>query len=147
MRLILLAITMLIGFTLAACAPLIKVSGYVPLETELTKLKLGVSTKLEVVKYLGEPLTLKFDSSNRLLFVQQKVETVAFFRPRVIDRTVIQLTFNESDILSKIERFEGSALEPLTLETEITRSEGRKLTFWQQMFGNIGNFSTEQFLD
>ena len=147
MRLILLTITVLIGFTLPACAPLIKVSGYVPLETELTKLKLGESTKPEVIKYLGEPLTIKSDPSNRLLFVQQKVETVAFLRPRVIDRTVIQLTFNESDILSKIERFEGSALEPLTLETEIIRSDGRKLTFWQQMFGNIGNFSTEQFLD
>ena len=48
MRLILLAISVLIGFTFVACAPLIKVSGYVPLETELTKLKLGESTKSEV---------------------------------------------------------------------------------------------------
>ena len=147
MRLIILAVVLFPSLILSSCAPLTKVSGYVPLENELADLKVGLSTKAEILEYLGEPLSLNSGSSKTMIYVQQRVETIAFLQPRVKDRTVIQLTFDDSGILSHIKRFHGVTTEQFTPEEEVIVSDGRKLTFWQQMFGNIGNFSSEQFLE
>ena len=142
---------LLISFTLTtllnlACTPIKTVSGYVPLSTDIETLVVGVSSKKDVLNRLGEPLSNYQEASDFLLYIQQEVETVAFFRPRVSERTVVKLTFDDSAILSNVEVFGTSDLKPPRLEKRITQSEGRKLTFWQQMFGNIGNFSSEQFL-
>ena len=132
---------------MAGCAPITQVSGYAPLKAETDSLKVGFSTREDALESLGEPLNYKEGFSNSMVFVQQKVETVAFFKPKVSDRTIVKLTFDETNILSKIEHFAGAAAKSFELEQEIVVSKGRKLTFWQQMFGNIGNFSSEQFLD
>ena len=130
----------------SACTPITTVSGYVPLSGEIEELTVGTSSKQDVLDKLGEPLSYNVGSSNFLLYVQQEVETLAFLRPRVSERTVVKLTFDESNTLSNVEYSGASDIKPFRLERKITESEGRKLTFWQQMFGNIGNFSSEQFL-
>ena len=147
MRLVFLIGVILTSLTTAGCAPIIQVSGYVPLKAEIELLKIGFSTRVDVLKILGEPLNYSEDSSDSMLYVQQKVETIAFLKPRVSERTIVKLTFDESNTLSKIEKFTGAEANSFELEKQIVISQGRKLTFWQQMFGNISNFSSEQFLD
>ena len=142
----------LIGVTVATlmvggCAPIVQVSGYVPLKAEIERLRVGVSTRADVLQSLGEPLNYREDSANSILFVQQKVETVAFLKPRVSERKIVKLTFDKTSILTKVEQFAGADAKSFEMEKKIVVSKGRKLTFWQQMFGNISNFSSEQFLD
>ena len=129
-----------------ACTPIKSVSGYVPSFADIEELRVGVSSKKEVLDRLGEPLSFNQEESDFLLYVQQEVETLAFFRPRVSERKVLKLTFDDFAILSEVSHSGVSDLQPFRLEKKITESEGRQLTFWQQMFGNIGNFSSEQFL-
>ena len=48
----------LIGVTLATliaggCAPIVQVSGYVPLKAEIERLRVGFSTRADVLKVLG----------------------------------------------------------------------------------------------
>ncbi len=141
----------LISFTLTgllnlACTPIKTVSGYVPLSADIEELAVGVSSKKEVLDRLGEPLSFNQEESDFLLYIQQEVETFAFFRPRVNERKVVKLTFDDFAILSDVDYSGVSDSKPLRLEKKITESEGRKLTFWQQIFGNFGNFSSEQFL-
>ncbi len=147
MRSILMICAVIISLIISACAPIEKVSGYVPLESELKKLQIGVSTKAYVVKILGEPLSYRVDASETIFYIQQKVETVAFLKPRIKKREIVELKFDKSNILSSIETSVDSVSKPFDLEEKIVISEGRQLTFWQQMFGNIGNFSSEQFLN
>ena len=147
MRLVCLIGVILMNLAMVGCAPITKVSGYVPLKAETDSLRVGFSTREDVLESLGEPLNNKEGFSNSMLFVQQKVETVAFLKPKVNERAIVKLTFDETNILSKIEHFAGVDSKTFELERQIVVSKGRKLTFWQQMFGNIGNFSSEQFLD
>ena len=142
----------LIGVTVATlmvggCAPIVQVSGYVPLKAEIERLRVGVSTRADVLQSLGEPLNYREDSANSMLFVQQKVETVAFLKPRVSERKIVKLSFDKTSTLAKVEQFAGADAKPFEMEKKIVVSTGRKLSFWQQMFGNISNFSSEQFLD
>lgn len=142
----------LIGVTLATliaggCAPIVQVSGYVPLKAEIERLRVGFSTRADVLKVLGEPLNYREDSPNSILFVQQKVETIAFLKPKVSERKIVKLTFDKTGTLARVEQFAGADATSFEMEKKIVVSKGRKLTFWQQMFGNISNFSSEQFLD
>jgi len=130
-----------------SCAPISRISGYVPTEIEISQLRIGSSTREDVVRQIGEPLSHNYSSANFLFYVQKKVESIAFLRPRVTERKVIKLTFNERSILSRIDFADQVDSQVFESEQSIVVSEGRKLTFWQQMFGNIGNFSSEQFLD
>ena len=146
MRYILLMSCTLIALLNLACTPIKTVSGYVPLSADIEELRVGASSKKEVLDRLGEPLSFNQEESDFLLYVQQEVETLAFFRPRVTERKVVKLTFDDFAILSDVDYSGVSDSKPLQLEKKITESEGRKLTFWQQIFGNFGNFSSEQFL-
>ena len=137
-----------------ACTPITKLSGYIPLESEMSRLKVGSSTKEEAVKNLGEPLTLRPSPSNSLLYVQQKQETFAFLKPRIRERVVLKLTFNESNILSRKEKFAGLDPEVYVLEKKIVVAEGRKLTFWQQisylvlfLFWFLLKFQPQEYLE
>ena len=130
-----------------ACAPITKVSGYAPLQEELKDLKVGLSTKEDILESLGEPLSYKKSAPGFLIYVQQEVETIAFLRPQITERLIVKLTFDKDNILSGVERSSGVGDEPFIMEKDIIASEGRRLTFWQQMFGNIGNFSSDQFFD
>ena len=131
----------------ASCAPISRISGYVPPQTETSQLKIGSSTKAEIIKKLGEPLNNSYSPNNFLLYVQKKVEIVAFLRPRIEDRKIVKLTFDTSSILSRIDFYDTVANQPFEADQKIIVSDGRRLTFWQQMFGNIGNFSSERFFE
>lgn len=137
----------LIGSLGSSCAPVSRISGYVPSEIEISDLRIGSSTKEDAIMKLGEPLTDGSSSANFLLYVQKKVEVIAFLRPRIDDRKVVKLTFDDRSILSGIDFYDEVAEEVFESDQNIVVSEGRKLTFWQQMFGNIGNFSSEQFFE
>jgi len=147
MRVIFLISVTLATLIAGGCAPIVQVSGYVPLKAEIERLRVGSSTRADVLKILGEPLNYREDSPNSILFVQQKVETVAFLKPRVSERKIVKLSFDKTSTLAKVEQFAGADAKSFEMEKEIVVSTGRKLSFWQQMFGNISNFSSEQFLD
>ena len=133
-------------FLVSSCAPIKKISGYVPLTTEIQKLVVGESTKEEIILKLGEPLVWEDHSSATLVYLQQEFETKAFFKPRVKNRVIVELIFDENSILKKVKYLDYSSANMVRMEKNIVKSTGRQLTFWQQMFGNIGNFSSEQFI-
>ena len=110
---------------------------------------IGSSSKKEVITKLGEPLSNEGSPTNFLIYVQKKVEVVAFLEPRIDERNVLKLSFDDRAILSRIDFYEYDKVANKKFEADqkIVVAEGRKLTFWQQMFGNIGNFSSEQFFD
>ena len=60
---------------------------------------------------------------------------------------IVKLSFDKTSTLAKVEQFAGADAKSFEMEKKIVVSTGRKLSFWQQMFGNISNFSSEQFLD
>ena len=113
----------------------------------MSELRIGFSTKEEVISKLGEPLNSRNSQPNFLLYVQKRVETVAFLRPQIDDRKVAKLTFDDNSLLIRIDIYNTVTENHFDMDQNIVASEGRKLSFWQQMFGNIGNFSSEQFLD
>ena len=131
-------------FTPFGCSKIVEQNG-VPTNDEIfEKLSIGKSTKSQVKKILGEPLMIDDQLVETWIYFSQKIEKVAFFEPKLSSREVILLSFKNS-ILIKKETFSKRDSKIIEISTKKVISGGRKLTVLQQIFGNIGNFSAQNF--
>ena len=127
------------------CSKVIEQNGVSPNEERLNDLKIGKITKLQVKKLIGDPIFVDSNNNDETwIYFSQKIEKIAFFKPELISRKVILLSFNNK-ILSKVETFSQEDSKIINLNTKKVVSGGRKLTVLQQIFGNIGNFSSENY--
>ena len=78
------------------------------------------------------------------IYFSQKIEKVAFFEPKLSSRKVILLSFKNNTLIKK-ETFSQKDSKIIEISTKKVISGGRKLTVLQQIFGNIGNFSSQNF--
>lgn len=136
-------ITILFFFVIG-CSKLVEQNG-VPINNEMfQKLIIDSSTKNQVKKNLGEPLIIDDQNEETWIYFSQKIEKIAFFAPKLTDRTVMLLKFKNNRLINK-ESFTQQDSKIIDISTKKVISGGRKLTILQQIFGNIGNFSSQNF--
>ena len=131
-------------FTPFGCSKIVEQNG-VPINDEIfQKLNIGKSTKSQVKKIIGDPLMIDNKFEETWIYFSQKIEKVAFFEPKLSSRKVILLSFKNSTLIKK-ETFSQEDSKIFEISTKKVVSGGRKLTVLQQIFGNIGNFSSQNF--
>ena len=131
-------------FFVIGCSKLVEQNG-VPINNEMfQKLIIGSSTKNQVKKNLGKPLIIDDQNEETWIYFSQKIEKIAFFAPKLTDRTVMLLKFKNNRLINK-ESFTQQDSKIIDISTKKVISGGRKLTILQQIFGNIGNFSSQNF--
>ena len=131
-------------FTPFGCSKIVEHNGIPTNEEKFQKLDIGKSTKSQVKKILGDPLIIDNKFEETWIYFSQKIEKVAFFEPKLSSRKVILLSF-KNNILIKKETFSQKDSKIIEISTKKVISGGRKLTVLQQIFGNIGNFSSQNF--
>ncbi|MCR9113681.1 MAG: outer membrane protein assembly factor BamE [Rhodobacteraceae bacterium] len=126
---------------IGACTPLYRNHGYVPPEEDLQSLVVGVDTRASVDDLIGAPSASGLLSGGDYYYVRSRVREYGAFRPEVIDRQVLAISFNEDETIANIERFnlEDGNIVPLT--RRVTDSSVVGNGFLRQMLGNIGNIN------
>jgi outer membrane protein assembly factor BamE (lipoprotein component of BamABCDE complex) len=133
---------LLFCITLAACAPTLVMQGYVPDEETLAGVEQGVDTKNAVVTKLGSPSTIATFDDDTWIYVNKRSEVFAFFEPTVLSQNVVAINFDPEGRVEEIRRFtleDGRLIDPITRRT---LTHGRELGLLEQLFGNIGRFTT-----
>ena len=128
--------------TLAACAPTLVIQGYVPDEEILAGVEQGVDTKDAVVTKLGSPSTIATFDDDTWIYVNKRSEIFAFFKSTVLSQNVVAINFDPEGRVEEIRRFtleEGRLIDPITRKTP---NHGRELGLLEQLFGNVGRFTT-----
>ena len=69
------------------------IRGNMPDMEELTEVTPGSDDREDVLNLLGTPSTLSTFEENKWYYIGQKVEQFAFFRPEVLDRRVLVVSF------------------------------------------------------
>ena len=128
----------------SGCTPKVDVHGYVPVAEDIASLSVG-ETQESVLARLGEPTTRGLEGSNAWYYISSKVRQVAFFAPKEIERQIVAITFS-SNRVAMIQRFGLEDGRLIDLDRNVTVTDGRTLTFFEQFLGNVGNFSAESFL-
>jgi len=123
---------------LPACQGSVAVRGNMPDLDELAAVTPGSDSREDVLNLLGTPSTLSTFKQNKWYYIGQKVEQYAFFKPEVIDRQILVVSFDDNGIVDQTELLsldDAFTVDPVSRETP---TEGVDFTLMQQLFGNFG---------
>jgi outer membrane protein assembly factor BamE (lipoprotein component of BamABCDE complex) len=133
-----LAAAFLATAAIAACAPTISQRGYFPDPTRTQAISVGVDTKQTISDRLGTP-TIKSDFlPDTWYYVSSTQEQVVWYEPWTIKQNIIEVTFDDEDRVKDVKRYTEADMHKVEPVSRVTPTRGRELTFWEQMFGNIG---------
>lgn len=126
----------------AGCSRIRGHQGYL-LDTQLVStVQPGVDNKASVQKTLGLPsFTGQFDP-NDWYYVARETRQLAFGSPRPISQTVLHVRFDPTGAVESVRQTGIDQVASINPENDKTRTLGRKRSFFQDVFGNIGRVGT-----
>ncbi len=129
----------------AGCSATYKNHGYVPLDEDLAQIVPGVDSRATVDDVIGVPSTAGVLSGGDYYYVRSRVRHSGMFRPQVIDRQVLAISFDQQNVVANIERFDLRDGNVVALSRRVTDTSVQGKGFLRQMLGNIGNLNPADF--
>ena len=136
----------LISLLFSSCTPINQVKGYLPNDLKIDISQSKMLSKTDVLINIGEPVIKNYDDSE-WIYYKQNVEKFAFFKPKVKERNIFVFQFDINDNLIIINEYDLKDEKIVKIDKDFIKTEGKKISFFDQMLGNLGNFSSEQFFD
>lgn len=133
----------LLPLALAACEQSINVRGNLPEPDAVAKINPGVHSRTDVASLLGSPSTVSTFQDDKWYYIGQKTTQFAFFAPDVLERKIIEISFDSAGLVSESKIYtlaDGRDIDPVD---RITPTEGREITVLQQLLGNVGKFTAK----
>jgi len=130
-----------LGLALSACAGIRDHKGFVLDQTLADGIQVGVDNKDSVTKTLGRPtFTGQFDP-NEWFYVSQDTRQFAFRDPRVTEQTVLRVQFDQAGNVTGVNKTGKELIASVDPSGDKTPTLGRKRSFFDELFGNIGTIS------
>lgn len=141
------SLALVVVLAAAGCEPMVTHHGFAPQVEQLGEITAGVDTRSSVLRRLGRPsATGSFDDRD-WYYVASRMERELFYAPRVVDRTVVAVRFDDAGMVERVNRYGLEDGRIVDLVTDTTPTYGRELTVLQQLFGNIGRINAGEFLN
>ena len=131
----------------AGCSATYQNHGYVPTDSELLELVEGVDSKATVDDLIGPPSSAGLLAGGDYYYVRSRIKTWGMFRPEVVERQILAISFDETDTIENIERFSLQDGNVVALSRRVTDSSVVGNGFWRQILSNFGNFNPADFLN
>ena len=126
---------------LAGCAGIHEHRGAV-IDRELASaIQVGVDNKDSVTKTLGRPTFTGQFNPNDWYYVSRDTKTVAFRSAGVLDQTVLHIRFDRAGNVLAVNRSGKELIASINPEDARTPTLGKKRSFFDELFGNIGSIS------
>jgi len=129
---------------LASCTAIFRDHGYVPTQTDLEAIRVGVDTKDSVVTAIGQPTAAGILDVSGWYYVQSRFRHFGYKEPREIDRQVLAISFDARGKVANIEHFGLERGRVVTLSRRVTASSVRDTVFLRQLLGNLGRLDAGQ---
>ena len=134
------------AMALSACEATYTNHGFAPQIAQLEQIS-SSDTRGSVLRRLGQPsATGTFDSEN-WYYQASRVENYAFYAPKVVDRKVVAIRFDDAGRVTNVARYGIEDGQVIDLITRKTPTYGREITLLQQLFGNLGRVGADTFFD
>ena len=138
------ALIFVLALGLVACAPEVSTHGYRLDGAALAQLEPGRTTRDEALQLLGSPSSVATFDEQVWYYVSQRTERMSFYQEEVVDQQVLAITFDDSGVISSIERQELADARELALVERETPTSGSELSMLEQFLGNLGRFNPEE---
>ncbi|MDP5335844.1 MAG: outer membrane protein assembly factor BamE [Paracoccaceae bacterium] len=140
------SIAVLCILALSACAPQFRNHGYVPTESDLAQVTVGVDTRASVEELIGAPATSGLMTESAAYYVQSRVRNFAWRAPEVIEREVLAISYDSAGVVTNIERFGLEDGQVVPISRRITGTSGTNESIIRRLIGSIGGFRASDFL-
>ena len=124
-----------------ACSATYANHGYVPPEQDLQQLVVGIDTRGTVDDVIGPPSLSGMSDEGDYYYVRSRQRTFGMFRPEVVERQVLAISFNDDDTIANIERFGLKDGRVVPLARRVTDTTVGGGGFLRQLLGNLGNIN------
>lgn len=123
----------------SACSPVQTYNGFMPdrNNVEIPEPQVGVDTRDTVMQRFGSPSTTAVFDQTAWYYVSSVQERVAFYTPRITQRRVMVVRFN-NDTVSAVEKYGLERGRLVSYSDDVTPTRGRELGVLEQLLGNIG---------
>jgi len=125
----------------AGCETIVDQRGFAPTPGSVEKLEIETQSREDVIRLIGSPSAVATFNPNTWYYISQKQEYYAFFKPAMLEQSVIQLSFNDSGRLTTIKRYDLADARDIDMVSRITPTAGKEITILEQILGNVGRFS------
>ncbi|HTV45267.1 MAG TPA: outer membrane protein assembly factor BamE [Stellaceae bacterium] len=126
---------------LAGCSATIEQRGNLPTVEEIAQIHPGKTTKQQVTQILGSPSSVSVFDDKDWYYISRRTSQVAFFDPSVLDQEVYIIDFNDDGVVRAVDHKTLRDAENIVPVARTTPAPGRKLTFLEQVIGNLGRFN------
>jgi outer membrane protein assembly factor BamE (lipoprotein component of BamABCDE complex) len=133
-----LAALMLGAALLSGCGAQIDRHGHVFIDVDLQQIQPGM-TKDQVTAVLGSPDTTSTIAGDAFYYISTTQKTVAFLKPREIDRQVVAVYFDGNASVQQVAHYglkDGIIVNYYKGETP---ARGKDINIIEQIFGNLAN--------
>ena len=131
-------VLLLVLFSLNSCISQKLVHGNLPDAQLVSILKVGVDSKKTTIEILGEPSFKGVLGDNSFYYVGTVNSKLAFLDPKLDSQFVLEINFDKNNKLKKLYLYNEDESIKVSMSSLETKHSGKKLTFLQQIFGNIG---------
>jgi outer membrane protein assembly factor BamE (lipoprotein component of BamABCDE complex) len=114
------------------------VNGQLPDGEMLSKLRLNEDNKQVIDQLLGSPSFKGEFGDNSYYYFSTISDKIAFLEPDLIEQKIIQLKFDDKNILSKVYLFEKNDSKEILMSSNFTKTTGREISILEQMISNFG---------
>ncbi len=125
---------------LLACTATEATRGNIVEDYRMAEIVPGVSTKTNVLQSLGSPSTQAPFDENVWYYIGQKTEKVGIFDPKVVDKKVVVVAFNQEGVVDTIEKLDAAQIDVPHVRRK-TPTSGNEITVMEQLLGNVGRFN------
>lgn len=130
-----------LGIALSACSGIRDHRGFILDPTLADGIQVGVDNKDSVVRTIGRPtFTGQFDQ-NEWYYVSRDTTQLAFRDPKVTKQTVLRVQFDQAGNVASVQKTGKELIAQVDPSGDKTPTLGRKRSFFEELFGNIGTIS------
>ncbi|NVJ92470.1 MAG: outer membrane protein assembly factor BamE [Methylocystaceae bacterium] len=128
---------------LGACTSQFATRGNLPSEERLAEIIPGEVHARDVAEILGTPSTFSTFGGESWYYISERVEYYAFLEPKILDRKVVQITFDKTGMVQNVDVRDNQQNRDIVFVDRKTPTAGNEITFFEQIFGNLGRFNKE----
>jgi len=122
-----------------ACAPIVGQNGFQAIDAKPADIIAGTDSKQTVLTKLGTPSTTStFERDSIWYYISQVTEKYTYNRPQVTQRSVTEITFNDTGQVAEVRTLGLDDGQRLAMNGRETPTRGRQLTILEQLLGNVG---------
>ncbi len=125
---------------LTACTPTQATRGNIVEDFRMAEIVPGVSTRTSVLQSMGSPTTVAPFDDNVWYYIGQKTEKTGIFDPKVIDKKIVVVAFNQEGVVEAIDKVDAENIDVPHVRRK-TPTSGNEITVMQQLLGNVGRFN------